>query len=57
MKFNSFSKTHSKQFVDLRFVFVRKQEMYWAFNSRSQRNQNICSGTCHLACVANKLMA
>ena len=27
MKFNSFSKSHSKQFVDLWFVFVRKQHM------------------------------
>ena len=25
MKFNSFSKSHSKQFVDSLFVFVRKQ--------------------------------
>ena len=23
MQFNSFSKSHSKQFVDLRFVFIR----------------------------------
>ena len=27
MKFNSFSKSHSKQFVDLWFVFMRKQHI------------------------------
>ena len=27
MKFNSFSKSHSKQFVGLWFVIIRKQQM------------------------------